>query len=248
MAEAEVMSRDKVHRVILPDEKFRDKVLPRHGHHVPVERLDKDLLHAVLCADDVCALRRRRQQRHGLSRDEFTRRAVERERRGAAAALLCAAHRHFEQFAVPDMHPVEKAQGDDCGFIHSFGFLFASASHAEKISFRGERAVLRLRQGKERPVAPVDAVQPIGELCAQGIAAEALALLFSARDGVGRILPEQAVRGVEQGLALALHVLERHGLVDAEVRRFRAAQRCHAAAAAERLTEIVAQRADVRSF
>ena len=37
------------------------------------------------------------------------------------------------------------------------------------------------------------AVRPVGELCAQGIAAEALALLLGARDGVGRILPEQAV-------------------------------------------------------
>ena len=61
-------------------------------------------------------------------------------------------------------------------------------------------------------------------------------------------MPEQAVRGAEQCFALARDVLKRHGLVDAEVRRFRAAQRRHAAAAAERLTEIVAQRADVSAL
>ena len=154
VAKAVIMPCHKMHRVILPDEQLRDKILPRHGHHVSVERLNKDLLHAVLRANDLRSLGGRCQQRHALSRDELARRTVERKGRGAAAALACAAHRHFEQLAVPDMHPVEKAEGDDCGFIHGFAFLLCQRHTLKKFRFEVRSQALASDRARNVPSQP----------------------------------------------------------------------------------------------
>lgn len=56
VAETEIVPRDEVYGAVLLHQQLGDEVLPRHGHHRAVKRLDKHRADAVILTDDLRAL------------------------------------------------------------------------------------------------------------------------------------------------------------------------------------------------
>ena len=73
VAETEIVPRDEVYGAVLLHQQLGDEVLPRHGHHRAVKRLDEHCADAVILTDDLRALRRACEQRHGNAGDKLLR-------------------------------------------------------------------------------------------------------------------------------------------------------------------------------
>ena len=154
VAETEIVPRDEVYGAVLLHQQLGDEVLPRHGHHRAVKRLDKHRADAVILTDDLRALRRACEQRHGNAGDKLLRRAVEGKGRGRDAQLAGALRRFPQQRAVAQMHPSKKPRAITVaslmvGFPQK-KFLMACSSPS-----------LRAGEREEVPRAVVNAVFPI---------------------------------------------------------------------------------------
>ena len=132
MAEAVVVSGHQMHGVHIPHQLLLHKGVPGQGHHLPVKGRQDDPLYAVQALHQPPPVLRRVDEQHRLSRDHLLRRAVKGKYHRLCAQLPGPLHGLFQQGPVAPMHPVKKAQGNDC--------LVQNLSRSEKV-FQGSHGV-----------------------------------------------------------------------------------------------------------
>ena len=115
-----VVPANQVTRMELTDKIVLHKGLPVHVHHVPVKMAEDHVFDSIERLHQVLSLVHGVQKLRRRSEHERIRVRVEAHGRGNCAERFCPLAGFFQQRAMADVDPIEKAKRDNTSFVQAF--------------------------------------------------------------------------------------------------------------------------------